>query len=533
MISLFFCLKKPLSIIFILLFLPMPIQAASFDCAKAKSEVEKIICSNEELSKLDKSMNEAYLKSLNRTDIKEQAIQSQKEWLKYALDLCQNAQCIKQAYETRIWELGLMSSFGIVIFRDPNNKTTHLQKQSRAEEKQVQLGKPVQAVADAQISKNLLPLAFSPPYNARELAANAEIILVSGNEPANKDAAGSIVNVEINRPGSKVLLVLTSCFTVHWHVTASASTTISGIVTWEWGYSNTQEFPTITTLIPTQGFLVELPCVNKIESPRFESLLNKLNNIFGITKVDVARVSYAIPSAVRISELDTPSPELTLDGFPPQKPSKNFTFEVMTKDYKMAHWSLTGPIKNEDESNVEEGRVVVSKQNGLIFRLYFSQLQLFNKHENKSELVPVPPPNFPDFSHPSALAYDSKRDIVSLATLGGEGFLYRFDVKKKQWIDFRSLNNIDIFSLSYDESADRYVAWADRDRLLLISNDGNVLFTKNITKQLTGFYRLRGKINIAPNGNDIALYCVRENSIKNIWYYNLDTDTAILTYKKR
>jgi hypothetical protein len=149
--------------------------------------------------------------------------------------------------------------------------------------------------------------------------------------------------------------------------------------------------------------------------------------------------------------------------------------------------------------------------------------------------------NFPAFSHPTALAYDSKRDIVSVATYGGEGFLYRFDVKKKQWIDFRSLNIIDICYLSYDQSSDRYIAWASRGGLLFISGDGNILFTKNITKKLTGFGRLpvgHGPygplpcINIVPKGNDIALYYVRENSIKNIWYYNLDTDTAVLTYKK-
>ncbi len=41
------------------------IHAASFDCSKATSEVEKLICGDEELSKLDDSLNKAYLERLS------------------------------------------------------------------------------------------------------------------------------------------------------------------------------------------------------------------------------------------------------------------------------------------------------------------------------------------------------------------------------------------------------------------------------------------------------------------------------------
>src|SRR4030042_5198380 len=90
---------------------PSVIFAASFDCGKAASKIEKLICSDDELSKLDESLNEVYLRALNRADIKEQAIESQRQWLKYERDVCQDAECIKKAYETRIKELGFTSSF--------------------------------------------------------------------------------------------------------------------------------------------------------------------------------------------------------------------------------------------------------------------------------------------------------------------------------------------------------------------------------------------------------------------------------------
>jgi uncharacterized protein YecT (DUF1311 family) len=89
----------------------------SFDCAKAASEVEKIICADDELSRLDDSLSKAYQKALN-TRIKDQIIESQKQWMKNGRDECKNAECLKKAYEIRIKELGL-SSYGIVIFTPP------------------------------------------------------------------------------------------------------------------------------------------------------------------------------------------------------------------------------------------------------------------------------------------------------------------------------------------------------------------------------------------------------------------------------
>ena len=90
-----------------LLTIAVNVDAASFDCGKAASEVEKLICGDDELSKLDESLNKAYLQALKRTDIKEQTIKSQRQWLKNERNACQNAECIKKAYETRIKELRL------------------------------------------------------------------------------------------------------------------------------------------------------------------------------------------------------------------------------------------------------------------------------------------------------------------------------------------------------------------------------------------------------------------------------------------
>ena len=401
---------------------------------------------------------------------------------------------------------------------------------SASAQEQIQFGPPVQADVE-QVLENSLPLsALQPP---RELAANSEVIVISGYQSANQNTAGTTVKVEVNRPGSTVLLILASYEKITWQVSATPSTTISGIITS--GYKT----PTVTTLVPTQGYLAELPYVYETGNASFVSLLAKLNSWFGIDRVDAFRGGYSIPSAVTISSLDSPDDGLTLNGPSPQEPNRNFTFDLFTTDLKKAAWSLTGPVQDWENSYLEEGKIAMSMSGEEIYRLNGDELEILNQLEGSNETMTLPP-NFPQFSWAMDLAYDTRRNIISVVTLGGEGYLYRFDAMRKQWIDLRSLSNIDIFSLSYDQLKDRYVAWISGGRLLFFSGDGNALFVRNVLPRLTGFGRLydRGnerppRLTIVPNEDDIALIYISENCVKNIWLYDVEDDTAMLTYRNQ
>ena len=82
----------------------MTVHAASFDCMKAQSEVEHLICDNPELSKLDDEMLAAYKATLKDEKDKEAVRQSQINWLKYRNN-CKDADCVKRAYEMRLSSL--------------------------------------------------------------------------------------------------------------------------------------------------------------------------------------------------------------------------------------------------------------------------------------------------------------------------------------------------------------------------------------------------------------------------------------------
>lgn len=88
------------------------VQGASFDCRKASTAVEKVICADEEISKLDDELGRAYRTAVNIGEHAELR-RTQTEWLKNRDDVCGDSgpgaqpdrRCLKTAYEFRIWKL--------------------------------------------------------------------------------------------------------------------------------------------------------------------------------------------------------------------------------------------------------------------------------------------------------------------------------------------------------------------------------------------------------------------------------------------
>lgn len=76
-------------------------QAASFDCAKAQTKVEHLICDNSEISKLDAELNSAYKTALQEEKQADSIKHAQKEWMKER-NGCSDADCVKRAYEDRL-----------------------------------------------------------------------------------------------------------------------------------------------------------------------------------------------------------------------------------------------------------------------------------------------------------------------------------------------------------------------------------------------------------------------------------------------
>lgn len=87
--------------------LPNTSCAASFDCTKAGTDQEKMICSDSTLSSLDGKLAKTYKSALLETaNTQVGEIQaSQKEWLRDVRNICTSKPCLVQAYEKRILQL--------------------------------------------------------------------------------------------------------------------------------------------------------------------------------------------------------------------------------------------------------------------------------------------------------------------------------------------------------------------------------------------------------------------------------------------
>lgn len=81
-------------------------QAASFDCAKAGTKVEKLICADAELSKLDEELNAAYKVALQKYGQAKTTRGEQSQWIKDR-DSCERKNCLKALYQARLQELSI------------------------------------------------------------------------------------------------------------------------------------------------------------------------------------------------------------------------------------------------------------------------------------------------------------------------------------------------------------------------------------------------------------------------------------------
>ena len=92
-------------------------QAASFDCTKAATRIEKMICADISLSRLDDAMAQTYSSMRAAQDGNAGASawlkKTQREWLKQR-NACDSPTCVREAYLSRIEDVcGMPVAFGV------------------------------------------------------------------------------------------------------------------------------------------------------------------------------------------------------------------------------------------------------------------------------------------------------------------------------------------------------------------------------------------------------------------------------------
>jgi len=84
---------------------PQPTWAPSFNCVKASTKAERLICSNKELSESDVKLYQIYINALKASFDKETFRKEQSNWRKNERDVCADIDCMLKAYNNRIKQL--------------------------------------------------------------------------------------------------------------------------------------------------------------------------------------------------------------------------------------------------------------------------------------------------------------------------------------------------------------------------------------------------------------------------------------------
>jgi len=80
-------------------------QAASFDCAKARTLIENHICADQKLSALDEELSKVYREVLDATPRPDAFRASQRVWLRDVRNVCTTSQCLTKVYQERLDDL--------------------------------------------------------------------------------------------------------------------------------------------------------------------------------------------------------------------------------------------------------------------------------------------------------------------------------------------------------------------------------------------------------------------------------------------
>lgn len=90
---------------FVLIALAPDTQAAGFDCTKAATAQEKMICSSQELSALDSALTDIYQKRLAETSDPRSLKAEQRNWIRNIRDRCADISCLRSSYGERLQQL--------------------------------------------------------------------------------------------------------------------------------------------------------------------------------------------------------------------------------------------------------------------------------------------------------------------------------------------------------------------------------------------------------------------------------------------
>lgn len=371
-------------------------------------------------------------------------------------------------------------------------------------------------------------------------AAGADVVVVSGYT-----SSSGMVQVDVDHRARPVLLVLTSYDSVPWKVVPGPGTRIKAVVA-AVRASNGRPEVLAPPGVPVQ--VDQLPYAYETQNLNFRELLKGLNARYGVERVLALRGAYNLPGRVTVNGPFVPDSALSLGGLRPEAPALRFDFDLVSVDGRRLPFSNTGPRDGKRYNGIVRGGVLSGLAGAAVVRE--DGREAYYLEGNGGTLVWAPegmggrkekillPPHLPPLSWGTGLAWDTRKGVLAIVSFGGEGFFYRYDTRRRQWMDARSLQNRDLMSLSLDAKTGGYVAISQAVELVRFNERGeleDVQPLKDLLPDLGSTYdrgnRRPEGLHAVASGPACAVVNIGNGSVTHIWTYDERTRKAQLTYK--
>jgi len=381
--------------------------------------------------------------------------------------------------------------------------------------------------------------ANQPPGMA-QWGTQADTLAVSSYE-----FVGSATQVLVDHPARPVLLVLSSYHAATWKVQAAPGTRLLGIVVGSYETPTRVQGPAQVPVVTD-----ELPYAYEADNINFRTLIRHLNSRYGVTQLTALRGSYKLPESITLRGPYVADPLLSLDGIRPEVAKARMNFELLSLDGRRLPWTNTGPREGQRFTGIVRGGGLWAWSTGAPAAVRDDGKEAYLLDGNGSNLLWLPqgftgpkqklvlPKTLPELSWGSALAWDQAKGVLAMVSFGGEGFFYRYDTRRREWLGATSLNNRDLTGLAHDPDTGRYVGIANNGELLVFNARGEMEEVLPLIKQLAdvGSVYDRGNrsldsLSVAVQGPLVAIVNVRDNNVTHIWTCDLRTRKAQLTYK--
>jgi len=180
------------------------IYAASFDCAKARRGYEALICANQELSKADDALADAYhrahgaLASIGSPKEAKKAQQrlekEEKEWMKTRLSKCSDVECLRREYQLRLATLRsyVRGETTAAQPRDENPPAVQAPLPPPTPSSQVPVGATSAKEVNPQPPSNSQPLEPQSTPPVRPEPPSEEPVATGGNQPPSASDTAAV-----------------------------------------------------------------------------------------------------------------------------------------------------------------------------------------------------------------------------------------------------------------------------------------------------------------------------------------------------